>query len=117
MRAVLALLMAVGMFSVAHAHAFLTHATPGVGDVVASAPKQVILSYTEGLEVPFCSVTVQAPDGSFVQTGKAEPVPGQAAEMAVGVKISAPGAYKVVWHAVSVDTHHTQGAFSFTYQP
>ena len=26
----------------------------------------------------------------------------------------APGAYTVKWHAVSVDTHHTQGTFEFT---
>jgi copper resistance protein C len=25
-----------------------------------------------------------------------------------------PGAYRVHWHAVSVDTHHTQGTFEFT---
>ena len=25
-----------------------------------------------------------------------------------------PGAYTVHWHAVSVDTHHTQGTFEFT---
>jgi methionine-rich copper-binding protein CopC len=24
-----------------------------------------------------------------------------------------PGSYKVQWHALSVDTHTTQGAFSF----
>jgi methionine-rich copper-binding protein CopC len=28
-----------------------------------------------------------------------------------------PGVYDVNWHAVSVDTHHTQGSFSFTVQP
>ncbi len=25
-----------------------------------------------------------------------------------------PGLYTVHWHAVSVDTHHTQGTFEFT---
>ena len=29
----------------------------------------------------------------------------------------APGVYKVTWHATSVDTHHTQGDFSFTVTP
>ena len=29
----------------------------------------------------------------------------------------APGAYTVHWHAVSVDTHHTQGDFGFTVKP
>jgi len=36
------------------------------------------------------------------------------------VKIAAPlppGLYKVTWHAVSVDTHRTQGDFSFSVKP
>ncbi len=28
-----------------------------------------------------------------------------------------PGVYTVHWHAVSVDTHHTQGDFQFTVKP
>ncbi len=28
-----------------------------------------------------------------------------------------PGVYTVTWHAVSVDTHHTQGDFQFTVKP
>jgi copper resistance protein C len=32
-------------------------------------------------------------------------------------KTLAPGVYIVNWHAVSVDTHHTQGSFEFTVKP
>jgi copper resistance protein C len=32
-------------------------------------------------------------------------------------KALAAGAYTVHWHAVSVDTHHTQGTFEFTVKP
>jgi methionine-rich copper-binding protein CopC len=28
-----------------------------------------------------------------------------------------PGVYTVHWHAVSVDTHRTQGSFQFTVRP
>jgi len=28
-----------------------------------------------------------------------------------------PGHYKVSWHVVSVDTHRTEGSFSFDIQP
>ena len=34
--------------------------------------------------------------------------------MTVGLKALAPGSYKVRWHALSVDTHTTEGAFTFT---
>ena len=32
-------------------------------------------------------------------------------------KALAAGDYMVHWHAVSVDTHHTQGTFDFTVKP
>jgi hypothetical protein len=34
--------------------------------------------------------------------------------MQVSLKKLPPGTYKVRWHAVSVDTHATDGDFSFT---
>ncbi|MGO9816476.1 MAG: copper resistance protein CopC [Acidocella sp.] len=101
----------------AFAHAFLKHAEPGVGAVVATPPAQLLLTYTEGLEVPFCTVTVEGPDGTQVQTGKPQPVPGHEDEMSVPVHIAAPGKYTVTWRALSVDTHKTQGSFSFTIAP
>ncbi|HYA71564.1 MAG TPA: copper resistance protein CopC, partial [Roseiarcus sp.] len=33
------------------------------------------------------------------------------------VKTLPPGVYTVTWRAVSVDTHKTQGSFSFTVKP
>ena len=33
--------------------------------------------------------------------------------MRIGLKAAGPGSYKVNWHALSVDTHTTQGAFTF----
>jgi methionine-rich copper-binding protein CopC len=34
--------------------------------------------------------------------------------MRIGLKPLAPGSYRVRWHALSVDTHNTEGSFSFT---
>jgi methionine-rich copper-binding protein CopC len=45
--------------------------------------------------------------------GKPEPVPGHPEQMLVPLNISMPGKILVSWHAVSVDTHKTQGTFSF----
>jgi methionine-rich copper-binding protein CopC len=33
--------------------------------------------------------------------------------MRVGIKSAGPGSYRVQWHALSVDTHKTEGSFSF----
>ena len=94
----------------AHAHAMLSSASPPVGGSVGAAPGQVTLSFTQGLEPAFSSVQVTDSKGARVDTGKAQ-VSGS--NMSVGLKSLAPGTYKVHWRAMSVDTHTTQGSFSF----
>lgn len=101
----------------AFAHAFLKQADPAVGSIVPTAPSALLLSFTEDLEVPFCTVTVTGGAGNPVQTAKPQPVPGHPDEISIPLRITAPGRYTVTWHALSVDTHKTQGAFSFTVGP
>ncbi|HVE21195.1 MAG TPA: copper resistance protein CopC [Acidocella sp.] len=110
------LLASLAGLSPAFAHAFLLKADPGVGSIVATAPAQLLMTYTEGLEVPFCAVTVTSATGTVVN-GKPQAVPGHRNEMSVPLHITAPGTYSVTWHAVAVDTHHTQGSFKFTVSP
>ncbi len=98
----------------AFAHAFLKLSDPPVGSTVKSAPKLLTLIYTEDLEVPFCTVTVTDSMGMDVMAGKPEAVAGHPDEMQVPLKITMPGKITVTWHALSVDTHKTQGSFSFT---
>lgn len=109
-----AVLLSLAAGSPAFAHAFLTKASPAVGSTVATPPAALVLSYTEDLEVPFCTVTVTDAAGRPVQTAKPQAVPGHADELSVPLHITAPGKYHVTWHALSVDTHKTQGDFSFT---
>ncbi len=94
----------------ARAHAFLDHASPLVGSTVASAPHEVVLTFTQNLEPAFSTVEVTDGNGARVDQGKAS-VSGNT--MRIGLKAIGPGSYKVNWHALSVDTHTTQGAFSF----
>jgi copper resistance protein C len=106
---VTSLLLAVGA-PAAQAHAFLDHASPLVGSTVAPAPHEVTLSFTQNLEPAFSSVQVTDSKGGRVDQGKAS-VSGNT--MSVGLKALSPGEYKVHWHALSVDTHTTEGSFSF----
>ena len=109
-RFVLSLLL-VGLGGVeAHAHAMLSSASPPVGGSVGAAPRQVTLSFTQGLEPAFSSVQVTDSKGARVDTGKAQ-VSGST--MTVGLKALSPGTYRVHWHVLSVDTHKTEGSFSF----
>jgi methionine-rich copper-binding protein CopC len=94
----------------AQAHAFLDHANPLVGSTVATAPHEVALTFTQSLEAAFSTVTVTDANGAQVSDGKAQ-VSGNT--MRVGLKTIGPGSYKVNWHALSVDTHTTQGSFTF----
>ncbi len=100
--------------SPASAHAFLVKSVPSVGSMVATPPKLLVLSFTEDLEVPFCTVLVTDGMGMNDAAGKPQAVPGHPDEMQVALKIAMQGKIKVTWHALSVDTHKTEGSFSFT---
>jgi copper resistance protein C len=92
------------------AHAFLDHAEPRVGSTVPIAPRELVLSYTQNLEPAFSSVEVSDAKGGRVDTGK--PTIG-GSTMRVGLKPLPPGTYRVRWQVLSVDTHTTQGSFTF----
>jgi|ERR1700681_2743647 methionine-rich copper-binding protein CopC len=94
----------------ARAHAFLDHAEPRVGSTVPTAPRELSLSFTQDLEPAFSSAEVRDANGTRVDQGKAK-VSGSV--MRLGLKPLSPGTYKVQWHALSVDTHTTEGSFSF----
>jgi copper resistance protein C len=106
----LALMLGAGT-TVAHAHAMLASAQPRVGSSVPSAPRQVTLSFTQRLEPSFSSITVTGPSGQQVSAGRAS-VSGTT--MSVPLRAAGPGTYQVSWRALSVDTHTTEGSFSFT---
>lgn len=99
--------------TVAFAHAHLDHARPAAGSTV-SAPKSVTLWFTESLEPAFSTIEVQDAKGNAVQMGTAAVGPSNRAELSVSLKPLAPGTYKVIWRVLSVDTHRTQGDFTFT---
>ncbi|QOZ34063.1 copper resistance CopC family protein [Bradyrhizobium sp. CCBAU 53421] len=94
----------------ARAHAFLDHAEPRVGNQVASPPREVTLTFTQKLEAAFSSVTVTGPSGQRLDSGKAR-VNGN--QMSVSLKGGGAGTYHVNWHVLSVDTHTTEGNFTF----
>ena len=105
-----ATLLAATASNPAWAHAFLDHAEPRVGSTVPTAPKELVLVYTQNLEPAFSSVEVSDDKGARVDLGKPTISAGT---MRVGLKQLSPGTYRVRWHVLSVDTHTTQGSFTF----
>jgi methionine-rich copper-binding protein CopC len=94
----------------AYAHAFLDHAEPRVGSTVPSAPKEVVLVFTQKVEAAFSSVEVSDANGARVDQGKPQV---SATTMRISLKPLPPGTYKVHWQILSVDTHTTEGNFTF----
>jgi methionine-rich copper-binding protein CopC len=98
----------------AAAHAFLDHADPRVGNTVATPPREVRLWFTQKLEPAFSTVTVTDAAGQRVDTGKAR-VSGDT--MAISLRKIGSGTYRVIWRVLSVDTHTTDGNFTFNVGP
>ena len=97
----------------AFAHAALRSATPAAGttiDTIAALPREVTLSFTDKLEPAFSTIEVTGPGGARADEGKAQ-VSGNT--MRVDLKAAGPGTYRVHWRALSVDTHSSQGSFTF----
>jgi methionine-rich copper-binding protein CopC len=107
---IVVLLLTALATNAAQAHAHLDHASPPVDGTVAVAPHEVALTFTQNLEAAFSTVEVTDSGGARVDQGKAQ-VSGNT--MRIGLKPLTPGSYKVHWHALSVDTHTTQGSFTF----
>src|ERR1700681_3312523 len=98
----------------ASAHAFLDHAEPRVGNTVATAPRDVTLWFTQKLEPAFSTITVTNAAGERVDTGKTR-VSGS--QMSVSLRPGGAGTYHVIWRVLSVDTHTTDGSFTFQVGP
>jgi methionine-rich copper-binding protein CopC len=100
----------------ARAHSGLARSSPGDGATV-KPPKDVVLTFTAKLEPMFSSIEVRDAKGVAVHDGNTTGVPAQPTQIRVALKPLPPGTYKVIWRVLSVDTHRTQGSFTFRVAP
>jgi len=115
--AAIAACLALAVSGQAFAHAMLETAAPAAGSTVASAA-EIRLSFSEALEPLFSSIKLTSKDGKPVEAPKAAPDPADHKVLILHPAAPLPpGSYHVEWSVVSVDTHRTQGSFSFTVQP
>ena len=101
----------------AHAHAFLDHADPRVGSTVPVAPAEVRLWFTQDVEPAFSTIEVLDAGGKRVDGGHVESDPNDRTVLRVALQKLPPGTYTVNWRSVSVDTHPSQGRFTFRVGP
>jgi methionine-rich copper-binding protein CopC len=112
--AILAAFLTLGP-GAASAHALLQHAEPRVGARVAASPSQIRLWFSEGVEARFSAIAIEGADGKPIAEGAAVSDPKDREQLVLPLTRPLPaGAYRVRWHVVSVDSHKTQGDFTFT---
>lgn len=104
----LALFLSLG---VAQAHTHLKASMPADQAVLAAAPKQVMLHFSEPTRLT--AVTIQK-DGDKQATALSGLPKEAAAEVTLPVEIAGPGAYKLNWRAVGPDNHVMSGSIQFT---
>jgi methionine-rich copper-binding protein CopC len=112
-----ALLAALALPAGALAHAFLDRAVPAVGSKVHGQPAQVRLRFSQPLEPAFSTIRVVDAAGKQVDRMDKQLDPGDASVMKVSLPRLDPGVYRVVWRVLSVDTHVTEGDFTFEVAP
>jgi copper resistance protein C len=95
------------------AHAFLRDAEPGVGSTVPTSPNEVKIRFTENIEPAFSSIQVFNASNSQVDKRDVHLDRSDHALLRVSLPQLGVGTYKVVWRVVSVDTHVTNGSFTF----
>ncbi|MFJ8667860.1 copper resistance protein CopC [Streptomyces sp. NPDC093600] len=100
----------------ASAHAALTGSDPRDGAVVATAPKDVNLTFSEQVAMSADSIRVLDPSGKRVDTGEIRDLcSGSIVRYGVGLRSGLPeGTYTVAWQTVSADSHPIAGAFTFS---
>jgi methionine-rich copper-binding protein CopC len=114
----LVLTAAVTISTAAEAHAFLMHANPPVGSTVRESPREIRLYFSEEIEPVFSGIELATKAGEKIATGPGSIDPDDRSQFSVTLGSPlAPGVYRVGWHVVSVDTHRTEGDFSFEVKP
>ena len=98
---------------VAIAHSFPEKETPSAGQKVASPPSEVVIGFDAPIEKLFAKLEVAGADGTNQAVG-APQVSDDGRQLSVKVGALKPGDYTVKWAVVGIDTHHTEGSYTFS---
>jgi methionine-rich copper-binding protein CopC len=95
------------------AHSFPEKETPSAGQKVASPPSEVVIGFDAPIEKLFAKLEVAGADGTNEAVG-APQVSDDGRQLSVKVGALKPGDYTVRWAVVCIDTHHTEGSYTFS---
>jgi hypothetical protein len=109
----LVVLSLLSLVSTAAAHGVLQRTEPRGGSTVKSAPAQVRLEFTGAIEPAYSRVHVLDGGGRRVDLGDSRVDADNRALLRVSLPALPPGRYRVAWRVLSVDSHVTEGDFTF----
>jgi copper resistance protein C len=112
-KGIIFLLIFVAGLARLEAHAFLKDANPGVGSTIQTSPSEVRIRFTENIEPAVSSIQVFDASGKEVDKHDLHLDRSDHALLHISLPQLGAGTYKVVWRIVSVDTHVTNGNFTF----
>ena len=113
MKCIVIFLILVAASARLDAHAFLKDANPGVGSTIQTSPSEVRIRFTENIEPAVSSIQVFDASGKEVDKRDLHLDRSDHALLHVSLPPLEAGSYKVIWRVVSVDTHVTNGNFTF----
>ena len=111
---VLAMALTMMAVSVVEAHANLARSTPAAGEVLASAPPEMVMEFTENLDPSFTRAQLVNSQNQVIVPGpgKIDPAKPKVWHLALGDLPK--DSYTVIWRARSAtDGHITNGNIPF----
>jgi len=97
-----------------YAHPKLIASDPIAGAVVSS-PKEIKLTFNEGLSAAFSGIELVDQRGQKINTGAATIAGADKKQLVIPMSAPLPqGNYTITWHVVGADSHRLQGRYSFT---
>ena len=97
----------------ASAHSFPEEQHPAAGQTTATPPSEVTIKFDAPIEKLFAKLEVLDAQGNNLAVGTPE-ISSDGIVLTVKVAALKPGDYTVKWGVVCVDTHHTEGSYTFS---
>ncbi len=101
----------------AGAHAQLERALPAAGSAIRQSPARLTLWFSQRFEPAFSTIRIFDVQGQPVRHGDAQVDGADPRQLSVSLPDLAPGTYRVQWRVLSVDTHVSEGHFTFDVHP
>ena len=97
----------------ATAHSFPEEESPKAGQKLSAPPSEVTIKFDAPIEKLFAKLEVTGAEGQNLAVG-APQVSDDGIQLSVKLGALKPGDYTVKWAVVCIDTHHTNGSYTFS---